>query len=204
MCGPIVAALSFSKPGREHGVFFHLFYNAGRLTTYVGIGVIAGWAGSLLNTTTTFIFLSQGILILADMFVIMIGLRTSGLFKQLTFIHLEIPGSVKFMTKGVTQLQKLPTVAAAFPVGLIMGFLPCGFLYAIALAAAGRGNPVTGGLIMFAFGLGTLPALFLFGSLVLWLSASIRTELLRWAGLMVVSIGCYNLYQHIQASGWVG
>ena len=54
MCGPIVAALSLAKPGREQGLFFHIFYNAGRLTTYVCIGIVAGWIGSLLNTTQSF------------------------------------------------------------------------------------------------------------------------------------------------------
>ena len=82
-----------------------------------------------------------------------------------------------------------------------MGFLPCGFLYAIALAAAGRGSVVEGGLIMLSFGLGTLPALFLFGSAIHWLSGTMRTELLRWAGFMVIFIGCYNLYQHIKLAG---
>lgn len=201
MCGPIVAALSLAKPGREQGLFFNIFYNAGRLTTYVCIGIVAGWVGSLLNTNQTFSFVSQGILILADLFVIAIGLKTSGLFTQMAFVHLEFPGSVGILTRLVSKLQKLPAITAAFPVGLIMGFLPCGFLYAIALAAAGRGSVVEGGLIMLSFGLGTLPALFLFGSAIHWLSGTMRTELLRWAGFMVIFIGCYNLYQHIKLFG---
>lgn len=204
MCGPIVAALSLARPGGKHGLLFHLFYNAGRLTTYVFIGIIAGWLGSLLSTSQTFSHVSQGLLLIADLFVIAIGLRTSGMFRWLKFIHLEIPGSVGFMTRVVIHLQTLPAVAAAFPVGLVMGFLPCGFLYAIALAAAGRGDPLAGGLIMLAFGLGTLPALFLFGSAVQWISTALRKELLRWAGLMVVFVGAYNLYQHLLLSGWFG
>ena len=82
MCGPIVAALSLAKQGRENGVIFHLFYNIGRLTTYIMIGVIAGWVGSLLNKTQSFTIVSHGILILADLFVIAIGLRTAGIFKH--------------------------------------------------------------------------------------------------------------------------
>ena len=204
MCGPIVAALSLAKPGRDNGIFFHLFYNIGRLTTYVLIGVIAGGVGSLLNKTQSFTVVSQGILILADLFVIAIGLRTSGLFKQLYCIHLEIPGSVTIMTRAVGKFQKVPAIAAAFPIGVVMGFLPCGFLYAIALAAAGRGSILEGGLIMLSFGIGTIPALFFFGSAVHWLSTKMRTELLRWAGLMVVFVGCYNLYQHLRLSNWLG
>jgi len=203
MCGPIVAALSLSKPVRDQGVLFHLLYNAGRITTYVFIGVIAGWVGSLLNRTQTFSLVSQVILVLADLFVIAIGLRTTGLFRQLAFIRLEIPGSTGIMTKAVTHLRVLPSMAAAYPIGLVMGFLPCGFLYAIALAATGKGSAIEGGMIMLAFGFGTLPAMLLFGSAVQWLSGTIRTELLRWAGLMVVFVGSYNLYQHIWLAGWL-
>ena len=197
MCGPIVTALSLAGPDRKQGFFFHLFYNAGRLSTYVCIGILAGWVGSLLNTTQTFSLVSQGILILADLFIIAIGLRTTGIFRRLAFIRLELSGPTALMTRAVTRLRTLPSMTAAFPVGLIMGFLPCGFLYAIALAAAGRGSPVTGGLIMLAFGLGTLPALLAFGSAVHLLSNALRTELLRWAGLLVVFVGIYNLYRHI-------
>lgn len=201
MCGPIVTALSLTHPGRRQGVLFHLFYNAGRLTTYMCIGMLAGWIGHLLNKTGTYSFMSKGLLVLADLFVIAIGLRTTGLFKPLAFIRLEFLDSASLITKMVSRLRELPPMAAAFPVGLVMGFLPCGFLYAIALAAAGRGSVIGGGLIMLAFGLGTIPALFLFGSAIHWLSTALRTELLRWAGFMVVFIGCYNLYHHILMSG---
>lgn len=204
MCGPIVAALSLAEPKRQNPVFYHLLYNGGRLSTYALIGFAAGYIGSLLNETHTLPFIGQGILILADLFVIIIGLRTSGLFKQLAFIHLEIPGSVAIVSKTANLFRRLPTLAAAYPTGMVMGLLPCGFLYAIALAAAGRGDPVKGGLIMLAFGLGTLPALFFFGSAVHWLSTTMREELLRWAGFIVVVIGSYNLYQHIRIAGWFG
>lgn len=197
MCGPMVAALSLSKPGREHGIYFHLLYNGGRITTYTLIGIAAGWIGSLLTGSKTFTLLSEILLISADILVIIIGIRTTGMFKKLAFIHLELPGSVGLLTRGITRLQRLPAVTAAFPVGLLMGFLPCGFLYTIALAAVGRGSAVKGGLIMLLFGLGTLPSLFLFGSAVQWMSAKIRAELLRWAGFMVVCVGIYNLFRHI-------
>lgn len=46
--------------------------------------------------------------------------------------------------------------------GVALGFLPCGFLYA-ALAAAATADPLHGALAMLAFGLGTVPALVLVG-----------------------------------------
>lgn len=203
MCGPVVAALSLAEPRRKHGFFFHLGYNTGRLTTYVFIGILAGWIGSLLSESSSFSLVSNSILILADIFVVLIGLRTTGLINGLQKIRLELPGSIRAMTRTVKKLQQLPSMLAGLPIGLVMGFLPCGFLYAIALAAAGRGSVLQGGLIMLAFGLGTLPAILIFGSAVHWLSSSMRTELLRWAGFMVVAIGLYNGYRHLVLAGWI-
>ncbi|GAB4347271.1 MAG: sulfite exporter TauE/SafE family protein [Desulfobulbaceae bacterium] len=202
MCGPIVAALSLTDPARPRGMLFHLFYNAGRLTTYVFIGMLAGWIGSLLNRSDSFTLVTQTLLIAADLFVILIGLRTGGIFPRLLRIPVEFPAANRIVTDFIARLNRMPAAAAAFPTGLLMGFLPCGFLYAIALAAAGRGSLLEGGLIMLFFGLGTLPALFFFGSAVQWLSGSLRGELLRWAGLLVVGVGGYNLVNHLPATGW--
>ena len=196
MCGPVVAALSLRGRGLRQGIVFHLFYNLGRITTYTLIGIIAGWLGALLNRTAAFALLSQAILILADLVIIAMGLATTGLFSGGGIIRLEFPAAIRSMTRAVTGLQRLPAGLAALPMGMVMGLLPCGFLYAIALAAAGRGDPLQGGLIMFSFGLGTLPSLFLFGTTVHWLTARSRREMLRWAGLLVIGLGCYNLFQH--------
>ena len=43
--------------------------------------------------------------------------------------------------------------------GLITGLLPCGWLWAFAISAAGTGSPVVGAMLMIAFWLGTVPAM---------------------------------------------
>jgi sulfite exporter TauE/SafE len=52
-----------------------------------------------------------------------------------------------------------------YPLGLALGFLPCGILYAALAAAAATGSPLYGALAMFCFGLGTIPALVAVGLL---------------------------------------
>ena len=47
--------------------------------------------------------------------------------------------------------------------GLALGFLPCGFLYAALATSAASGSPLWGALAMLAFGLGTAPALVALG-----------------------------------------
>ncbi|PLX94038.1 MAG: sulfite exporter TauE/SafE family protein, partial [Desulfuromonas sp.] len=86
---------------------------------------------------------------------------------------------------------------SALPLGLLFGFLPCGFLYAMALTAAQSADSLRGAGIMLAFGVGTLPALFLVGSAARWFAVR-RGWMLRAAGLLVAMMGSYNLAQHIK------
>jgi len=53
--------------------------------------------------------------------------------------------------------------------GVVLGFLPCGLLYAALAVAASTAGPLDGALAMLAFGLGTVPslaALGVFGQMV--------------------------------------
>ena len=199
MGGGLVAALSLSESGNRGGPLFHLFYNTGRIITYTAVGWLVGWLGSAFAYTNTLAGVTRGLLIGSDIFVILLGLGSAGLFTKLKLnvMQLEFPGPVKKITSIVVKLKKLPPALSALPLGLIMGFLPCGFLYAMIIAAGQSAAPDRGALIMLSFGLGTMPALFMFGSAAHWLTTSKRTAMLRWAGIMVALMGAYNLYRHL-------
>jgi sulfite exporter TauE/SafE len=66
------------------------------------------------------------------------------------------------------------------------------------MTAAQSGAPLRGGLILAAFGAGTLPALLFFGGAAQWLSARARAWMLRGAGLVVAFMGLYNLIRHLR------
>jgi len=199
MCGGLVAALSLSDTGKRGGILFHLFYNTGRIITYTSVGWLVGWLGSAFAYANTLAGVARILLIGSDIFVILLGLGSAGLFSRLKLnvMQLEFPGPVQKITMLVSQLKKLPPALASLPLGLIMGFLPCGFLYAMIIAAGQSAAPDKGAFIMLAFGLGTMPALFLFGSAAHWLTTSTRVIMLRWAGIMVALMGAYNLYRHL-------
>ncbi len=199
MCGGLVVALSLADTGRRGGLPFHLFYHIGRLTTYTVIGWSVGWFGSALVYANTMVDITRMLLFGSDVFVILLGLGSAGIFSRfkLNVLQFDFPGSFKRLTRLVVTLKKLPPVLASLPLGLIMGFLPCGFLYAMIIAAAQSAAPRKGALMMLLFGLGTVPALFLFGTTARWLTTGARTVMLRWAGIMVALIGAYNLYRHL-------
>ena len=202
MCGGLVGALSLSEAGQKGGWLFHLLYNTGRITTYTFIGALVGWLGSALAYTDRFKTVTRTLLVGSDLFVILVGLGTAGLFTWLNISKLDFPGPMQAMTKAVNSLRKLPPALAALPLGLLFGFIPCGYLYAVAITAAQSAEVTTGALMLLAFGLGTAPSLFIFGSATQWLSGRARTWMLRIAGLLVTGMGLINLIKHLRLMGW--
>ena len=202
MCGGLVSALSLSEAGRQGGWFFHLLYNLGRISTYTFIGAVVGRLGSALAYTDRFKMVTRSLLIGSDVFVILVGLGTAGLFTWLNVSKLGFPGPMKVMTLAVAGLRRLPPAISALPLGLLFGFIPCGYLYAVAITAAQSASVATGALMLFAFGLGTAPSLLLFGGAAHWLSGRARTWMLRIAGLVVAGMGVINLIKHMRMMGW--
>jgi sulfite exporter TauE/SafE len=204
MCGGLVGALSLSATGRRSGWSFHLLYNVGRLVTYTLIGALVGWLGSALAYTDRFHTITRTLLVASDLFIILVGFGTAGLFAGLNIARLDFPGPLRAMTKAVQRLRQLPVAVAAFPLGLLFGFLPCGYLYAVAITAAQSADVITGALILLAFGIGTVPALLLFGTATQWLGTRARLWMLRIAGLLVAGMGALNLLRHLRLMGWPG
>ncbi|MFO7577980.1 MAG: sulfite exporter TauE/SafE family protein [Pelovirga sp.] len=197
MCGGIVSALSLTADGRNSGPAFHLLYNIGRTLTYGLIGLLVGWLGSAMAVKGSFQDISRLLLIGSDILVILIGLGSAGLFARLNIMSLEFAGPIRNLSRAVKGLRKYPPVLAALPLGVLFGFLPCGFLYAMAITAAGTASSSSGALTMIAFGIGTMPSLFLVGGAAQWFSRK-RGWMLKAAGLMVALMGCYNLFRHLR------
>jgi sulfite exporter TauE/SafE len=203
MCGGLVSALSLSEAGQKGGWGFHLLYNAGRITTYTFIGAVVGWLGSALAYTNHFKTVTRTLLLGSDIFVILVGLGTAGLFTWVNISKLDFAGPMKMMTTAVGRLRRLPPALAALPLGLLFGFIPCGYLYAVAITAAQSAKVTTGALMLLAFGLGTTPSLLFVGGTTHWLSGKARTWMLRIAGIIVAGMGIINLLRHLRMMGWL-
>lgn len=202
MCGGVISALSIAVVGREQTLLFQGLYHAGRLMTYTLIGGIVGWLGSVLAYANQFHGMMRLALVGSDLFIIVIGLGSAGLWRRLNVMGLNFPGPVGAITRATRVFSRWPGAIAALPLGALMGFLPCGFLYSMILTAAQTASTGRGGLTLLLFGLGTTPALFLFGSALGWLSQQTRSWMLRAAGGLVAAMGGYHLSQHIALLGW--
>jgi len=211
MCGGLITALSMALPQRRNPWLFLALYHGGRIATYSLVGSVVGWLGSVLAYANSFHGFMRLALLASDIFIIAAGLGTAGLFHGLNLTNLESPGPARAIARLVAHLNRKPGPMTALGLGLLMGFLPCGFSYAMAITAAQTASPGMGGLTMLFFGLGTTPALFVFGSAIDWLNrrpcsspVSVRTKtwMIKAAGFLVAGLGVFHLTQHITLLGW--
>lgn len=135
-------------------------YHTGRLTTYAGLGALAGAGGAVLQRLPWFSWAVTALLVLAALLFLAHALRR--LVPALTWL---LPGNdraplawVRLLRTAATRAGRTDTPSGLL-LGLTLGFLPCGFLYAALAAAAATAAPGAGALAMLCFGLGTVPSL---------------------------------------------
>jgi sulfite exporter TauE/SafE len=204
MCGPIVVSLSLNLKDRN---FFvpHLLYNCGRVVTYALLGAIMGATGSFTLVASNIAGIQKGALIFAGILIILMGLAMSGWVSfGKVFGDYFNPGG--FISRGFQRLSKVKSTASYFPIGLLLGLLPCGPVYTALLAAAGAGmkagDPVSAVIkgmgVMLSFGLGTIPALFLVAKLadMGWLKK--RELIYRIGAVLMIAVGIYFVIKGIQ------
>ena len=191
MCGGIVGALSMGAPGRWS---MHLAYNVGRILSYGLAGAIAGAVGAASLGLGSQVPMRLALYLVANLMLIALGLYLLGVTQALAFT--ERAGQLLWQRQQPLTRRFLParTVAQAFPLGMLWGWLPCGLVYSALATAMCSGSAVSGGLCMLAFGLGTLPNLLLAGIVLARLNEFVRRPAVRIAsGLLVLGFGLYGL-----------
>jgi sulfite exporter TauE/SafE len=207
MCGGFVFTYSFrmreaNPAGTAYGwsaIRAHLLYNSGRVFTYTIMGEIFGLLGSTIGFVLAIRNL-QGILeLFAGGVMVLIGLDFAGLWPGRSAD--SFPGVSWFKTQ-IQKLYKNLNPQNLFILGLILGWIPCGLVYAAGAQAVATRSMLGGMMTMLFFGLGTIPALFLLGLLTDYISARLRRFLYRLAALALMLLGVLTLMRGIDALGW--
>lgn len=196
MCGGFVPLYSANA---QRPLILHTFYNIGRLTTYLSLGLIAGALGSTLDRFALFADLHRVAALLVGL--IMVTWGATGLL------------GIKIPTKGA--LARIATKCSsrigqrllrnetrpglrAYSIGLTTTLLPCGWLYAFVALAGASGSATRGALLMGAFWLGTLPTMLGLGVASRSLLSPLTRLLPRIASIIILSGGMFALYTHFQ------
>ncbi|MEJ2455521.1 MAG: sulfite exporter TauE/SafE family protein [Candidatus Thiodiazotropha sp.] len=201
MCGGIVGALTFGLPEKIRNHFTHTLpyqmgYNFGRITSYVVAGAIMGGLGMLLAEVVPIYPVQQALLVIAAIFMILLGLYLGGWWMGLARIE-RLGGRLWTRIEPFARrLLPVRSPGQAWMLGLVWGWIPCGLVYSMLVWTVSAGSVLKGAGLMLAFGLGTLPNLFAMGmvagSLAHW-SKDIRVR--RLAGVLVIAFGVYALVQ---------
>lgn len=194
MCGGIVIAYSSHKltnKTKSYQFLAHFFYNIGRVTTYAFIGLVFGFLGSMIalnNTINSLLFLIAGTI------MILAGFSLLGWFNFLAKFEHSL-SSTNWYKNSFSTLIKSSKLSSFYLLGILNGFLPCGFVYFFAITATSTADPLLGMLVMTIFGLSTIPALFALGSFVgLLQKTHIRTLFVKIAAILVILYGLNTLH----------
>ena len=143
MCGPVVMAQTTgcakscgsacgASRGHQRGL---ASYHIGRMLTYGLLGALAAGLSSQIQAASWWPALSAAMLIIAGVL----------------FLASSLPGLHGALSHYTPKLN--------FARGLLLGFLPCGLVYAALMMAATLADPLAGMAAMWLFALGTMPAL---------------------------------------------
>ena len=208
MCGGIVLTYTMkieendplANPTWWQTVKPHLIYNLGRLTTYTVLGQIFGIIGSTIGLILA-IRDFQGLLqIFAGLIMIVLGIELAGWMPNLSSD--SFPG-VSIFKKLTVSLFNHVNRKNIFMLGLVLGLLPCGLVYAAGAKAAATQSMIGGMLTMLFFGLGTLPAMVISGLTAHLVSNRLRRRLYKIAALLVMVMGVLAILRGLDGLGWL-
>ena len=182
---------------KQHGLF-----NLGRAVSYTLIGGLFGLGGSLVVISANQLTTALRELNIVVGFTIGVLIMAAGVSYLVRGQVISLPGEslVTPVTAAVqSRLMRRVDDYVGGPrialLGGIHGLLPCPLLYPAFLYAFAQAAPVRGALSLAALGLGTIPSLFLYGTLFQSVSVSTRMKLHRILGVGFLVLG-YIPFQH--------
>jgi sulfite exporter TauE/SafE len=200
MCGPLVISFSLNL-GQRDATVPHLIYHCGRILTYAILGAVMGATGSFTIIAAHIRYLQIGAMLFAGGLVMVMGLALGQWVPQIRFLN---PHGASFgpLTRIFKKLSQSTSTMSYLSLGLMLGLLPCGPVYTALLGAARAGMAAphirqgmfTGMVLMTAFGLGTVPALFILGKAANTGWMKFRNSFDKAGAALMVVLGIYFIW----------
>lgn len=178
MCGPI--ALSLANTGQN--ISTPLLYNFGRAISYAFMGLFFGFIGNHFALAG----LQQTLSILAGSLILIIF----GLHYFIKEQPWWISRWYKTVQTALAELVSKPkTTWYPFELGILNAWLPCGLVYLALMTAMASGSPWSGAGLMFFFGLGTIPLMFVLMLFGQKLQLKYRVYIQKMIPLFIIAMG---------------
>lgn len=181
MCGPIAIALPV--PNSSNLSFFtgRILYNIGRVVTYSLLGLLFGLVGGRIALAD-----AQQIVSIILGVVIIIAVLLPQKYKNIFIQHKLVQKLAQPLKSNISILFKKGTFSALFLIGILNGFLPCGFVYIGLAGSIASGDAISGAAVMMLFGLGTVPAMFAATVFGKFINVGIRIKLRKTVPIFAI------------------
>lgn len=189
MCGPLAFAVPSLKQGWAFLVLDKLLYQLGRIVSYCFLGLIIGLIGQQIWMAG----LQQGVSIFSGVLIVMAA--SSRLFKFQVFKNTP---SLFLKPFHKAFNYALKHKANHLIIGVINGFLPCGFVYLAMAGALNTGNVSNSVTYMFWFGMGTLPLMFIATLSMGFTGALLRRRINKVIPYFMLCLGIWFIFRGLE------
>lgn len=190
MCGGI-ASFACTSGGATSTVLSTMSYHGGRLFTYASLGALAGFFGSSLDWASQSVGVGRVATIISG-----VGMLLWGLWSFLPARARTPTPGMSLYARWLARVHQTSPWLRAPLLGLLTGLLPCGWLYAFVVAAAGTADIWRGALLLTAFWSGTLPALLGVSAVIYRINDRLRTWVPAFSAAVMVALGLSSLWVH--------
>ncbi|MCP4835291.1 MAG: sulfite exporter TauE/SafE family protein [Phycisphaera sp.] len=191
MCGGLVLfCCGVGDRERERAFPVHVAYHGGRLAAYAIAGAVLGSLGGVLDIGGRLVGIQTIAGWIAALTLVGLGITMIARVFGLKGGCLPLP---RFLGRTVEAGYSMVSDASPWKRGLVVGvmspLLPCGWLWAFLVVAAGTGSLVGGLLVMLVFWAGTVPILLAIGLGAHRITPAFRRSIPLVMGVSVVVVG---------------
>ncbi|MBX3316710.1 MAG: sulfite exporter TauE/SafE family protein [Phycisphaeraceae bacterium] len=193
MCGAFLAIAVTQGERAVSPALLQLAYHGGRLLTYSALGAVAGLLGSAVDLAGEAAGIGRTAAVGAG--VMMIGFGAIAIMRHygVRIAPARVPRFLQTaVAHGHRMVMNKPPLVRSASIGLLTTLLPCGWLYAFAITAAGTGRADTGALTMAVFWVGTLPVLVTLGTGLSRASGLLKRRMPLATSLALIAIGTFT------------
>ena len=190
MCGALVSGY-FMNSSATRSYLPYFMYQVARISVYTLVGCIAAALGFVLVSSGMFGKVQSILQMFIGAVVIILALGILGWIPLQGSVRL-IP--MKLLRKGYAQSRTRGPLLGAMMAGLLNGLMPCPLTFAMAVNATSAASISEGGLLMLAFGAGTLPTMLFVSVAFGKMNAHFRGLMLKFAALIMIVMGCNTIY----------
>lgn len=166
----------------------HLFFNLGRIVSFVAFGAIIGALGAAFQ-------LKGGVLglltVAVGIVMLLLGLQLTELFPRLKGGP-TLPSTIGKLVGIKKRAGREYSHTDSMLLGAASFFLPCGFTQAMQLYTISTGSWSNGAIIMGMFALGTAPGLLGIGGLTSVVKGAFAQRFFRIVGVVVIMMAFVN------------